>query len=43
MIVLDRHNLSSDDDEYRAVINELGERYQAFIHLVIPEELSGPT
>ncbi|WP_327170676.1 hypothetical protein OG912_32605 [Streptomyces sp. NBC_00464] len=43
VIVLDRHNISSDDDEYRAVIKELGERYQAFIHLVIPEELSGPT
>lgn len=43
VIVLDRHNISSDDDEYRAVVKELGERYQAFIHLVIPEELSGPT
>lgn len=43
VIVLDRHNISSDDDEYRAVIKELGERYQAFIHLVIPEELPGPT
>lgn len=43
VIVLDRHNISSDDDEYRAVIKELGDRYQAFIHLVIPEEPSGPT
>ncbi|MFE7575619.1 hypothetical protein ACFU5Z_12860 [Streptomyces sp. NPDC057521] len=43
VIVLDRHNISSDDDEYRAVIKELGERYQAFIHLVIPEKLPGPT
>ncbi|WP_110085023.1 hypothetical protein [Streptomyces sp. NRRL WC-3549] len=43
VIVLDRHNISSDDDEYRAVIKELGERYQAFIHLVIPEEPPGPT
>lgn len=38
VIVLDRHNISSDDDEYQAVIKELGERYQAFVHLVIPEE-----
>ncbi|MFE7353848.1 hypothetical protein ACFU8Q_11755 [Streptomyces sp. NPDC057543] len=43
VIVLDRHNISSDDDEYRAVIKGLGERYQAFIHLVIPEEPSGAT
>lgn len=43
VIVLDRHNISSDDDEYRSLIKELGERYQAFIHLVIPEGPSGPT
>ncbi|MGA5579166.1 hypothetical protein ACPCK9_30740 [Streptomyces koyangensis] len=43
VIVLDRHNISSNDDEYRAVIKELGERYQAFIHLVIPEKPPGPT
>ncbi|MEV0494048.1 hypothetical protein [Streptomyces atratus] len=43
VIVLDRHNISSDDDEYHAVIKELGERYQAFVHLVIPEEPSAPT
>jgi hypothetical protein len=43
VIVLDRHNISSHDDEYHAVINELGERYQAFVHLVIPEEPVAPT
>ncbi|WP_434593736.1 hypothetical protein [Streptomyces sp. A5-4] len=43
VIVLDRHNISSDDDEYHAVIRHLGERYQAFIHLVIPEESAVPT
>ncbi|MDF9814048.1 hypothetical protein [Streptomyces sp. SPB162] len=43
VIVLDRHNISSDDDEYHAVIRQLGERYQAFIHLVIPEEPAVPT
>ncbi|MFJ1649270.1 hypothetical protein [Streptomyces sp. NPDC088258] len=43
MIVLDRHNISSDDDEYHAVIKHLGERYEAFVHLVIPEERAVPT
>lgn len=43
MIVLDRHNISSDDDEYHAVIKHLGERYKAFVHLVIPEEPTTPT
>jgi hypothetical protein len=43
VIVLDRHNISSDDDEYRAVIKQLGELYQAFVHLVIPEEPAAPT
>lgn len=43
VIVLDRHNISSDDDEYHAVIKRLGERYQAFIHLVVPEEPAVPT
>uniref|UniRef100_A0AAU2VM92 Uncharacterized protein n=1 Tax=Streptomyces sp. NBC_00008 TaxID=2903610 RepID=A0AAU2VM92_9ACTN len=43
VIVLDRHNISSDDDEYYAVIRHLGERYHAFIHLVIPEEPAAPT
>ncbi|MER5689390.1 hypothetical protein [Streptomyces sp. NPDC002205] len=43
VIVLDRHNISSDDDEYHAVIKHLGERYKAFIHLVIPEEPTAPT
>ncbi|MFE6031014.1 hypothetical protein [Streptomyces niveus] len=43
VIVLDRHNISSDDNEYHTVIKELGERYQAFVHLVIPEEPTAPT
>ncbi|MDJ0465782.1 hypothetical protein [Streptomyces sp. H27-C3] len=43
VVVLDRHNISSDDDEYHAVIKHLGERYQAFVHLVIPEEPAVPT
>ncbi|MFI1721898.1 hypothetical protein [Streptomyces sp. NPDC020489] len=43
VIVLDRHNISSDDDEYHAVIKHLGERYKAFVHLVIPEEPTTPT
>ncbi|MFJ5105090.1 hypothetical protein [Streptomyces sp. NPDC088554] len=43
VIVLDRHNISSDDDEYHAVIKHLGERYGAFVHLVIPEEPAVPT
>ncbi|MEW1996919.1 hypothetical protein [Streptomyces coelicoflavus] len=43
VIVLDRHNISSDDDEYHAVIKHLGERYQALVHLVISEEPSAPT
>ncbi|MFI7101898.1 hypothetical protein ACIBK8_21315 [Streptomyces sp. NPDC050161] len=43
VIVLDRHNISSDDDEYHAVIKHLGERYEAFVHLVIPEERAVPT
>ncbi|MGC5240922.1 hypothetical protein ACPXCH_14220 [Streptomyces albogriseolus] len=43
VIVLDRHNISSSDDEYHAVIKHLGERYQAFVHLVIPEEPTAPT
>lgn len=43
VIALDRHNISSDDDEYLGVIQSLGEQYQAFIHLVIPEELAPPT
>ncbi|MFJ5074977.1 hypothetical protein ACIP8Z_10290 [Streptomyces sp. NPDC088553] len=43
VIVMDRHDISSDDDEYHAVIKGLGERYQAFVHLVIPEEPVAPT
>lgn len=43
VIVLDRHNISSDDNEYHAVIQELCERYQAFVHLVIPEGPTVPT
>lgn len=43
VIVLDRHNISSDDDEYHAVIKHLGERSEAFVHLVIPEESAAPT
>ncbi len=43
VIVLDRHNISSDDDEYHAVIKHLGERYQALVHLVISGEPSAPT
>ncbi|MEU1406822.1 hypothetical protein ABZ471_31510 [Streptomyces sp. NPDC005728] len=43
MIVLDRHNISSDDDEYHAVIMHLGEQCRAFVHLVISEEPSAPT
>ncbi|MFD4113198.1 hypothetical protein ACFWSJ_07065 [Streptomyces niveus] len=43
VIVLDRHNISSDNYEYHTVIKELGERYQAFVHLVIPEEPTAPT
>ncbi|MEU2133613.1 hypothetical protein [Streptomyces sp. NPDC018352] len=43
VIVLDRHNLSSADDEYYAVIKRLGEQHQAFVHLVVPEEPAAPT
>lgn len=43
VIVLDRHNISSDDDEYHTVIKHLGEQCRAFVHLVIPEEPSAPT
>ncbi|MFC5914401.1 hypothetical protein [Streptomyces pulveraceus] len=43
VIVLDRHQISSDDGEYHAVIKELGERYQACVHLVVPEEPAAPT
>ncbi|MFE3861879.1 hypothetical protein ACFXPT_15750 [Streptomyces goshikiensis] len=43
VIVLDRHNISSDDGEYHAVIKHLGERYKAFVHLVISEEPAVPT
>ncbi|MFB7460966.1 hypothetical protein [Streptomyces sp. NPDC056188] len=43
VIVLDRHNISSDDDEYHAVITHLGEQCRAFVHLVISEEPSAPT
>ncbi|MFD6347373.1 hypothetical protein ACFWF9_21975 [Streptomyces roseolus] len=43
VIVIDRHNISSDDDEYRFVIEKLGEQYRAFVHLVIPEEPTAPT
>lgn len=43
VIVLDRHNVSSDDNEYHTVIKELGDTYQAFVHLVIPEEPTAPT
>ncbi|MEU9200445.1 hypothetical protein ACLQ2N_02020 [Streptomyces sp. DT224] len=43
VIVLDRHHISSDDDEYHAVIKHLGEHCQAFLHLVISEEPVAPT
>lgn len=43
VLVLDRHTISSDDDEYRAVIKHLGERCRAFLHLVISEEPFAPT
>ncbi|MGW6285773.1 hypothetical protein [Streptomyces sp. NPDC055107] len=43
VIVLDRHNISSDDDEYHAVIRHLGEHCRAFLHLVISEEPVAPT
>ncbi|WSK59878.1 hypothetical protein OG458_08175 [Streptomyces sp. NBC_01281] len=43
VLVLDRHNISSDDDEYHAVIKHLGEHCRAFLHLVIPEEPVAPT
>ncbi|GGS40375.1 hypothetical protein IX27_19800 [Streptomyces sp. JS01] len=43
VIVLDRHNISSDDDEYHAVIKHLGEHCRAFLHLVISEEPVAPT
>lgn len=43
VLVLDRHTISSDDDEYRAVIKHLGERCRAFLHLVISEEPVAPT
>ncbi|MCV2458279.1 hypothetical protein OEB94_03135 [Streptomyces sp. ICN988] len=43
VIVLDRHNISSDDDEYHAVLVHLSEQCGAFLHLVIPEEPSAPT
>ncbi|MGW6558519.1 hypothetical protein [Streptomyces hydrogenans] len=43
VIAVDRHDISSDDGEYRTAIEELGERYQAFVHLVIPEESTVPT
>ncbi|MEU0447575.1 hypothetical protein [Streptomyces tendae] len=43
VIALDRHNISSDDDEYQAVIRHLGEQCRAFVHLVISEEPSAPT
>ncbi|MEU9272702.1 hypothetical protein AB0E04_46050 [Streptomyces sp. NPDC048251] len=43
VIVLDRHNISSDDDEYHAVIKHLGEYCRAFLHLVISEEPLAPT
>ncbi|MGW5094480.1 hypothetical protein ACWEQ1_25780 [Streptomyces nodosus] len=43
VLVLDRHNISSDDDEYHVVIKHLGEHCRAFLHLVIPEEPLAPT
>ncbi|WP_330457463.1 hypothetical protein OIB37_11445 [Streptomyces sp. NBC_00820] len=43
VIVLNRHAISSDDNEYHAVIRDLGERCAAFIHLVVPEVQAGPT
>ncbi|MDF6045877.1 hypothetical protein LRD69_27835 [Streptomyces sp. JH14] len=43
VIVLDRHNISSDDDEYHSVIMRLGEHCRAFLHLVISEEPIAPT
>ncbi|MFD4371870.1 hypothetical protein [Streptomyces sp. NPDC058486] len=43
VIVIDRHEISSDDGEYHTVIKKLGERYQAFVHLVIPERQAAPT
>ncbi len=43
VLVLDRHTISSDDDEYRAVIKHLGEHCRAFLHLVISEEPVAPT
>ncbi|MET7309322.1 hypothetical protein ABZS68_20055 [Streptomyces sp. NPDC005571] len=43
VIVLDRHNISSDDDEYHAVIKHLGEHCRAFLHLVISDEPVAPT
>ncbi|AIJ12720.1 hypothetical protein ACQ9AR_06680 [Streptomyces lividans] len=43
VLVLDRHNISSDDDEYHAVIKHLGEHCRAFLHLVISEEPVAPT
>ncbi|UFQ18688.1 MULTISPECIES: hypothetical protein [Streptomyces] len=43
VLVLDRHNISSDDDEYHAVLKHLGEHCRAFLHLVISEEPVAPT
>ncbi|MFE5395950.1 hypothetical protein ACFQ9U_15510 [Streptomyces sp. NPDC056568] len=43
VIALDRHNISSDDDEYHVVIKHLGEHYRAFLHLVVSEEPVPPT
>ncbi|MFE0824232.1 hypothetical protein [Streptomyces sp. NPDC058847] len=43
VLVLDRHNISSDDDQYHAVIEHLGEHCRAFLHLVISEEPVAPT
>ncbi|MBK3560408.1 hypothetical protein JHN55_28550 [Streptomyces sp. MBT56] len=43
VLVLDRHHISSDDDEYHAVIKHLGEHCRAFLHLVISEEPVSPT
>ncbi|MFB8140189.1 hypothetical protein [Streptomyces parvus] len=43
VIVLDRYHISSDDDEYHAVIKHLGEHCRAFLHLVISEEPVAPT
>ncbi|MEU3240597.1 hypothetical protein ACFYNH_26655 [Streptomyces anthocyanicus] len=43
VIVLDRHHISSNDDEYHVVIKHLGEHCRAFLHLVISEEPVAPT